>query len=172
MKTQMQKGFTLIELMIVVAIIGILAAIALPQYQNYIARSQVARVMGETGNLKTAIEQCLLKGSLTTVNSNAPGAVAVLPASCVLDATPSTLMTGAVQGFGTPIVAADGNGYAQVAPVPLTATPTITATFGNGAAQTLQAAGANTLVWTRTAEGTWACTSTVDAKYRPTGCQN
>ena len=62
MKATMQKGFTLIELMIVVAIIGILAAIAIPQYQNYIARSQVSRVMGETSAVKTAVETCLLDG--------------------------------------------------------------------------------------------------------------
>jgi len=55
----MQKGFTLIELMIVVAIIGILAAVAIPQYQNYVAKSQVARVMGETGSLRTAINAAI-----------------------------------------------------------------------------------------------------------------
>ena len=59
---QVQKGFTLIELMIVVAIIGILAAIAIPQYQNYIAKSQVSRVMSETGALRTSVETCLLEG--------------------------------------------------------------------------------------------------------------
>lgn len=58
----MQKGFTLIELMIVVAIIGILAAVAIPAYQNYIAKSQVSRVMGELGSLKTAVEACVLDG--------------------------------------------------------------------------------------------------------------
>ena len=50
---QAQKGFTLIELMIVVAIIGILAAVAIPAYQDYIARSQVTEAVNLTGGLKS-----------------------------------------------------------------------------------------------------------------------
>ncbi|WP_372861695.1 pilin [Psychrobacter sp.] len=58
-----QKGFTLIELMIVVAIIGILAAIAIPAYQNYIAKAQVAEAYTLAGGLKTGIATNLQAGT-------------------------------------------------------------------------------------------------------------
>lgn len=62
MKQKAQQGFTLIELMIVIAIIGILAAVAVPQYQDYISRSQITRAYGEISALKTAVETRLMHG--------------------------------------------------------------------------------------------------------------
>ncbi|MEZ2901459.1 pilin [Acinetobacter terrestris] len=161
-----QKGFTLIELMIVVAIIGILAAIAIPQYQNYIAKSQVSRVMSESGNLKTSVENCMNEGRLSDFHSNLPAGTALPADECELGATASTLLTGAVQGSGAAVVGATG--YPQVAVAAGVAT--ITSTFGSGAATSLTTAGTNTLTWTRSVEGTWACGSTVPAKFRPNGC--
>jgi type IV pilus assembly protein PilA len=71
MKAQMQKGFTLIELMIVVAIIGILASVALPAYQDYMARAQAAEAESLLGGLKTPVaETYTMSGTLISDLSN------------------------------------------------------------------------------------------------------
>ncbi|WP_112478817.1 pilin [Vibrio variabilis] len=60
-KTTKQQGFTLIELMIVVAVIGVLAAVALPQYQNYVAKSELSSALATLSGLKTNVETFTLE---------------------------------------------------------------------------------------------------------------
>ena len=76
MKTNKQQGFTLIELMIVVAIIGILAAIALPAYQTYTAKAKYTEVINATASVKSAVEVCFAReGAFTGCDSADDSAV-------------------------------------------------------------------------------------------------
>ena len=77
MKRMMQQGFTLIELMIVVAIIGILAAVALPAYQDYTVRARVSEVILAASSCRTSVTD-------TVANATQADISAILPNTCVI----------------------------------------------------------------------------------------
>ena len=142
-----QRGFTLIELMIVVAIIAILAAIAIPAYQNYLIRAQVTEGMNVAAAAETGVWDFLASTGRYPTNNRSAG----------LAATTSIV--------GTYVTNVDVTGGK------------ITVTYGGSKANVaITTAGQNTLVLspsTTAGDIIWTCTpSTVDDKYLPATCRH
>lgn len=147
MKHSAQKGFTLIELMIVVAIIGILAAIAIPAYSDYTIKAKVSEGASLSGAAKTAVDIYFSEnGTLTGANG------------------PTTLGISAEGDYKAKYVSSVGVTGAGVITITLKTDPNL----GLGDAGT---SGTNTVIYTPTSRGAtleWDLDdSTVPSKYRP-----
>jgi len=139
-----QKGFTLIELMIVVAIIGILAAVAIPAYQDYIARSQVSEAVSLTAGGKTPLAEFYAdKGIWPSEASDVMGNVAGKYVSAI------TITTG--------------NG--------VSGTLVLTARMKNSNVNS-SILGSTLELQTSDSGKTWLCTGgNIGVKYRPAACR-
>ena len=92
-----QKGFTLIELMIVVAIIGILAAVAIPQYQNYTVKAKVGKAITAAQTLKTEVALCAQEtGALSNCDGGSNGVTADTSFTATKEVASATTTDGSI----------------------------------------------------------------------------
>ena len=149
MKTSAQQGFTLIELMIVVAIIGILAAIAIPAYQDYIARAQMSEAMTLASGVKIPVTESFSQDGACPANGTS-GIAAATDITGKYVASVTSAGTGSATGGCTIAVAMKTAGVSSgIQGQTLTLTMSTTATAGSY---------------------NWACTSTAAQKYLPKSC--
>ena len=153
-KLSKHSGFTLVELMIAVAIISILAAIAIPQYQIYIGKTQATRVIGELGELRLSVEECLQIGRTV---------IGLGTDECDPRASASNLIVGSSQ---VGVVLPNNMGVAQMSN-PLILTTSITATVSN---QVNPKLSGKKMEWLRTSAGSWSCRSNIEPVYLPQSC--
>ena len=179
MLRKMQKGFTLIELMIVVAIIGILAAVALPAYQDYTVRSRVSEAMILGGGLKTVVADNASNGTLNAVGGLFKGIPtdAASTTFCGAGGTCSLNGAGPISPNVSTVVGTTVNGMVEVTTTAKAGAGTVQLwPSSNGAVLAAGTIPGSTIVWTCYAAGKAAVNgatngATLLAKYAPAECR-